>query len=461
MGIAKRGIVNAFRGKVRSIATVAILAITVGLALSMLLANRAVRDRVDGLRDSMNRSVTINPAGTRGLQGGGETLDTADVDTVGEVDHVASVSTVLTSQLSTEGTDSSSIPPQIAGSAGETSLESPLQLFIATGPPTGESRSGPVTVNGVSANENAQGEEYNVIDGRALDDEDTYSALLGTDLADKNDVGVGDTFTAYDTTFTVVGLFDSGTAFDNTGMAIPIDTLRDLSGSDGASTAVAHVDDIENLEPTATAIKNALGDDVDVTLPDQDTQTAIDGLASVERISLIAFLAALACSVAVVVLTMLMIVRERRREIGVLKAIGGSNRGVITQFVTEAVVLVVIGSALGLGLALAASDSTTGALVSSNVSDDGGSGQADEAGGARILGGGGPPPGGPGVMRSGPGGPDESESASDIVGTITTSIGLDTLGFGLLGAVGIAIAGSAVPAWLIARIRPAEILRGE
>ena len=44
---------------------------------------------------------------------------------------------------------------------------------------------------------------------------------------------------------------------------------------------------------------------------------------------------------------------------------------------------------------------------------------------------------------------------------VHTTIGFSILVYGLAAAAVIAIAGSAVPAWLIARIRPAEVMRNE
>lgn len=53
------------------------------------------------------------------------------------------------------------------------------------------------------------------------------------------------------------------------------------------------------------------------------------------------------------------------------------------------------------------------------------------------------------------------ESAKDLIGNVTTNVNAKTLGYGLLAAVGIAIIGSAIPAWFITKVRPAEVLRGE
>ena len=41
------------------------------------------------------------------------------------------------------------------------------------------------------------------------------------------------------------------------------------------------------------------------------------------------------------------------------------------------------------------------------------------------------------------------------------TVGCGLILWGLLVAVAIAAAGSAIPAWLIARVRPAEVMRGE
>ena len=45
--------------------------------------------------------------------------------------------------------------------------------------------------------------------------------------------------------------------------------------------------------------------------------------------------------------------------------------------------------------------------------------------------------------------------------TIQTSVGLDTLAYGVGAAFIIAVVGSAVPAYFISRIRPSEVMRAE
>ncbi|EDK72524.1 protein of unknown function DUF214, partial [candidate division TM7 genomosp. GTL1] len=221
------------------------------------------------------------------------------------------------------------------------------------------------------------------------------------------------------------------------------------AGEIAAMTAT--VDSIDNLESTVASIKDGLGaDKVDVTSAEQNIQTAIASLESVKSVSMVGFVAALIAAGVIIFLIMTVIVRERRREIGVLKAIGAGNTSIVAQFMAEAMVLVALGAAVGVGGALVGSNGIANALVNSKPSS------SEEGGGAPAKLG----AGGPGAMRFGPG-PGSIEDTQKLVGDVTTTIGIGVLLYGLLMAFGIALIGSALPAWFIAKIRPAEVMRGE
>jgi putative ABC transport system permease protein len=150
---------------------------------------------------------------------------------------------------------------------------------------------------------------------------------------------------------------------------------------------------------------------------------------------------------------MIMVVRERRREIGVIKAIGGSNRSIITQFITEGLTLTIIGGIVGLALGVAVSGPLTQSLVSNQSSN---SGTTMRGEGPTRMGTGG---GTARVMRGGPGG--FSSQIGQNLTSVTSSVTPATFIGGIAIVLLIAIIGSAVPAWAIARVRPAEVLRTE
>ncbi len=307
----------------------------------------------------------------------------------------------------------------------------------------------PIRLLGISGNKDEQAQTLTAVEGRLLAETDTNSALVGKNLAAKNNLSPGATFKAYGETFTVVGIVDLGTAFGNDVVYIPLAKAQALSEAGNEITnAVVTADSVDNVEAVAGSIKETLGTDkVDVTTSEENTLTAVESLRSVEKVSIIGFIIALGTAGIIIFLTMLMIVRERRREIGVLKAIGGSNRTIVTQFVVEAIVLVAIGAVLGFGVAAASSNSIAGALVNSNTNTTSQS-NTDR-----------PSPGGGNFRAIGPGG--DVSSAKDLIGNVTTNVSVKSLGYGLLAAIGVAIIGSAIPAWFITKIRPAEVLRGE
>jgi putative ABC transport system permease protein len=463
MSVVSRGVRNAFRNGLRTSAVVLILAISIGLSLSMLVASKAVEARIAQLKTEVGRTIVINPAGSQGFQGGGEPLTEDDLNAVKNVSQVESASGFMSFMLQTEGQDFGGMVRMKNGNAtpGETNLESSIEAGTL-GKRFNTNVDGtevpdiklPIRGIGTNGSYDNEGKPINITDGRLLKEDDTYKALVGKNLAEKNDLKVGSTFKAYDKTFTVVGIFDQGTEFANDAVVIPLETAQTLTELDNeVSVIIAQADSIENLDSAITAIQEKLGDDADVTTTQQNIQDAIESLKSVQNISIIGFVAALGGAGLIVLMVMFVIVRERRREIGVLKAIGGSNRSIVSQFIVEAVVLVAVGGVLGLGMAAVGSGAIANALVSSNTNSSTTT-ESPEFGGSQG------PGGGPRTIQLNGSG-NTLEDTSELVGEVTTNIGAGTLVYGFLGMIAIAMLGSAIPAWLIAKVRPAEVLRGE
>ena len=486
MSVVSRSVGNAFRNKVRSGAVVVILAVAIGLALAMLVANQAVGAKVNSLKASVGNNLTVNPAGSRGGLGGGTPLTTADATKAATVANVTQVTGSLTVRLANSATAAASTstsggtgsgPGAGAGGeggggfAGRFGTNGTTSLVSAVAPGTiGERNNStggtssttptrtftiPIEATGISGTLNASGTAINVTDGTQLTDFNANStqALVGADLATKNSLKIGSTFTAQDRTMKVTGIFNAGDTFDNNAIFLPLaatQTLTDQAGQLSSLNVV--VNSIDNVASTQTALTNTLGaTNVDVTAGSTNLQSAITSLGSVQNISLIAFIASLVTAGLIVLLIMIMVVRERRREIGVLKAIGASNRTIGLQFVLEAMVLVVMGTVVGAIVAGFSSNPIVSALVSSNTGST--SGAAGEFGGR----GGGGGFGGGGFTRT----RGVFSGASQLIGTISTSIGWQTLVFGIVGILVVAAIGALIPAYLTAKVRPIEVLRGE
>lgn len=485
MSVLARSVGNAFRNKVRTAAVVAVLAVAIGLALAMLVANQAVGAKVQELNASVGTVLTVNPAGGQGFEGGGEPLTTDQAATAAGVPNVSAV--VGTSSLRLR--NAAEAAAQAAAQTGQTGQDGPggqagqggpggqaaatlttsLAAAVeagtlgnrnqqangttgATGTIQQPARSLPITATGIGAGVDTTGKALNITQGAGLGDYTAAStaALLGTTLAEKNNLTVGSTFTINDQTYTVSGLFDAGTTFGNNAVFVTLPSAQALAGTPGElSSVIVTVNSMDNVATTKTALQTALGTDKADVTQGQNLQTAVSSLDSVKNISFVAFIAALGTAGLIILLIMVMLVRERRREIGVLKAIGAPNRTIGLQFVLEALVLAALGSAVGAAIASFASGGIASALISSNTTTTTATTGRGFPGGA---GGGAGFPGGQGGPFGG---------ASQLLNSVTATASPGVIAGGIAAVFGVAIIGALVPALLTARIRPIEVLRGE
>ena len=144
-------------------------------------------------------------------------------------------------------------------------------------------------------------------------------------------------------------------------------------------------------------------------------------------------------------LAMLMIVRERRGEVGVLKAIGAKSSSIIKMFAVESLTLTLLASIIGIGVGVLASGPLTSSLANSSTSSE--SSQTE----------------GRGDMRGGPGNFLQRglNNVSNDVSTITAQVDWRIVLYALGSAMVIALVGASTASLIVMRVRPAEAVRAE
>lgn len=451
MSVILRGAKNAFRNWIRTVSVVLILAISISLALVMYLAQQAVSARIENVKSSIGNSITVTPAGSFGFEGGGEPLTGTQLASLDGIGHIVSVNETLNERLETDTTTNlkSAIEPGTLGNRRNTGGNGP-NITINGQNASGRTFSLPIVLNGISETSSLTSSSSVSITAGSVFASDAKEdvAVVGKTLAEKNSLEVDSTFTANGKSVKVVGIFDAGTEFANNTVYMPIASVQNIMEQiDQVTSATITVDSIENVDSVVTEIKSKLGSDkADVTSNQDASEQALEPLMNIQNISWYSLVGALAAGAVITLLTMIMIVRERRREIGVLKAIGASNISIVTQFVSESLVLTLLAAFVGIVAGVFLSNPILTALVSSST--DGG-------------------PGGPGGGPDGPGGRAffmgfaSGTNIGQALTSLQANVGPQIILYGILAAVVIAVLGSALPSFLISKIRPAEVIRGE
>ncbi|HEX4774029.1 MAG TPA: FtsX-like permease family protein [Candidatus Saccharimonadales bacterium] len=458
-----RGIRNAFRNMIRTSSIVIILGLSLGLSLAMLVAHQAVSDKITAVKASVGNTITIAPAGFNGSSQVNNALTTSQLSKVATLSHVTSLAENLTDRLPTTGSSTPSFGGRNDNSSGSTtSLTSPVQLnlnggqgggkvFVGGGGSLPTNFTPPISFAGTTQPSQLNGTDLTISSGQTINgSKDTNNALISSDMASKNNLKVGSTFTAYNTTLTVAGIFKSDNQGVNNNVVVSLPAEQRLSGQSGVITnAVASVDSLDNLSSVTTSVKNMLGSSADVTSAQDQANQTVQPLNSVKTISLYSLIGAVIAGGIIILLTMVMIVRERRREIGVIKAIGASNVKVVGQFMAEAVTFTVMAAVIGIILGVVAGNPITHLLVT-NSSSSTTSAAAGPGGGFRSGGG-----------FGGQGGGRGFGAVRNNVSAIHAAVGWSIIFYGLAAALLIAIVGSALASFFIAKIRPAEVMRVE
>jgi len=464
MNALRRGVKNAFRNAMRSVGVVLILGVAIALSISMLVARDAVTNKINAVRSTTGTTVTVSPAGFFGFSGGGTPLSETAVNKLLSLPNVTSVQESLSQDLTSNQTSLKTPTPTgflgrhfgqgasfgLGGSRQSGGFTIPVRVVGTNTPGTA-----------VTGGANGGGTEK-LVAGSAFSSTSTADvAVIGQTMATKNNLVVGSTFTAWQNTVTVVGIYSSGSTFADSEVLMPLATVQKLASAANQLTgATITVNNIGNVTSVSTAVAKALGSNASVTNTVQSVQSELSPLNSVKTISTYTLVGAILGAAIILLLSMLMIVRERRREIGVLKAIGATNRSIVSQFAAESTTFTLLGSVVGLIFGVIIANPITSALVNATSSSSTTGFVRPGFGGGGFGGGGnGFPPGGNHPFGGGFG--FHAHAFGSALSDLHASAGWSSLVLAFLAALLIAIVGSAVAASTITRISPAEVLRSE
>ena len=335
----------------------------------------------------------------------------------------------------------------------------------------------PVSVDGTDLAGNAAAlgplSTAKLVKGRTLAASDASSdvALLDSNYATSQKLTVGSTITLAKKSFKVVGIVSQSQSGNPPDVYIPLGIAQSLGTAQGKSlkgevnTIYVAADSAANI----TSVSKAISADMPKATVTNSDDLASQLTGSLSNASSLAnnlgkwlAIAVLAAAFLLASLLTMSAVSRRVREFGTLKALGWTSRRVVGQVVGEALVIGLIGGAVGVGLGFLGSTlvSHYAGTLTAAVSPTTGSATP---GGARTFTGGGGFPGGGGFTGSGGSfaGRFRAASAAATHNVPVHLIAQVTVG-AIIAAVVLAVAGGLIAGifggWRAARLRPAMAL---
>lgn len=354
MGALLRGIRNVYRNKARFGLVMVILGLAAGVTITMVRVSAGIRENLRTVAAEYLTLIEVRKAGADGMGIGVDALPAEFFDRARSVPGVVQVEEYLLQRL---------VYPERAAS---------ISVLIGLG-------------QGATPRLALHGEltQPRLVEGRWLrpGDEGRPVAVVGRTFAEYFGLKPGSTFVLKpdavqiqdrpglnivprEMELTVVGVFEAGFVFGNNQLFLPLDVLQSYTRQEGKITHIyvraASVDQATALEERLWEV---FGGEADVLSGQYLADRWAKALRQLEANSLLAAGIAAGAGILVALLIMMLVTRERTREIGILKAIGATNGDVSKQFVAESASIALLGGLLGLVVFTVAGARVTNAIL--------------------------------------------------------------------------------------------------
>ena len=190
---------------------------------------------------------------------------------------------------------------------------------------------------------------FRIVEGQPLTGR--HQAIVGRQAAEQMGLRVGSTLRLLTSNFRVVGIYETGLAYEDIGVVIGLREAQALTGKPRQVMMYAvKLRNPQEAEATRDELKAAFPD-VDFALTSEVAQSMSDFQVMEDMVAQVSFLAVFIGGLGMLN-TMLMSVLERTREIGVLRALGWRRARVLGIILQESLLLGAIGGVCGIAIGL-------------------------------------------------------------------------------------------------------------
>jgi putative ABC transport system permease protein len=367
LGVLTRAFRNVSRRKTRVLLVVIALGFSMAIMISIppgIVANQEATQSVtenfnstiSNMQEEINKTATLIECSTSSGQGmpfgmpmfGSRQEEVFVNETIG--DEIRSIEGVK------------DVVPFLEKSSNETTsqtMDTPRGSFTISRPL--------YTITGVMLNSSLI-DSYSVLPtditaGRNLREGDSGVVLMSSNLTDYYSKGVGDTVEIYGESFTIVGIYKptSEGSMQTRTVYMNISDAQAITGNTGnVSRLDVYAEDVSYVDGIAAVIKAAYSNLYVTTYKDrlanlesmqgmytETLNNAESTLSQTQTVATQEIIIAVVATSLIVLFVMLYTVRERTKEIGILKAIGFSNWNVMSQFMLEGILISLIAGVVG------------------------------------------------------------------------------------------------------------------
>ena len=212
----------------------------------------------------------------------------------------------------------------------------------------------PAVVVGVLPKETWGFRSWEMQEGEFFASEDEPAIIIGSEFAVRRNIRLGDELIVRGENFKVIGILAQNNSTDDASMFMPLSIIQRLYDKEGyISYMSAIVDDVTKMEYYEAAILDIAS--VQVSTDEQLLGSVMTIVNSVNiTLQLVAGISLIAAAFGIIN-TMMTATYERRREIGILRAIGGKRGAIFKIFLVESGLYGLFGGIAGVIAGLVAS----------------------------------------------------------------------------------------------------------
>jgi putative ABC transport system permease protein len=316
---------NPFRNKTRSALAIVGIAIGIMVIVALGMVTGGLKNSTQSTLKAGAAEITVVQAGSNSFESGGTINEStaADILNLSGVKDTTGILRASNTSTSIATTSSNSSQGGFAGPGGGLSI-------------TGIDSS-KLSLLGIDS-----------LNGTVFTNSSTNQVIMGKTVAQDLNKTVGDTIDLYGQNFTIVGTFETGSFLTDAGIMMPLANLQNLtSNQNKVSDVLVKVTDNANVTTVSNEIDNAYPNQLTTTTAADQANRINQGLSFIDTASWAISLLAIFIGAVGVINTMIMSVYERTREIGVLKAVGWTDRRILGMILGESIVLTLIAFVVG------------------------------------------------------------------------------------------------------------------